>query len=112
MTLTTLLVLQKAEPLLVKRLGQLQERLQTGDEAVWSEFLEVVKVLATLLPNLRPEAGGSMLTTKAMASRLGVSTKTLLRHKGKGRIQPAVEQGCGKGKGGKLLRWTGQERLQ
>jgi hypothetical protein len=104
--------LQKAEPLLVKRLGQLQDRLQAGDEAAWTEFLEVVKVLSALLPNLRPEAGGPMLTTAEMASRLGVAAKTLLRHKRNGRIQPAVEQGGGKGKGGKLLRWSGQERLQ
>ena len=105
MTLGTLLALQKAEPLLVKRLGQLQERLQAGDEAAWSEFLEVVKVLAALLPNLRPEAGGAMLTTAEMAARLGVKPKTLLRHKAEGKIRPAVGQG-------KLLRWSGQERLQ
>jgi len=66
----------------------------------------------SLLPNLRPEAGGTLLTTKDMASRLGVSAKTLLRHKSKGRIQPALEQGHHNGKGGKLIRWSGQERLQ
>ncbi len=100
----TLVALQRSERLLTERLTTVQERLQAGEEAAWLEFLEVVKVLATLLPNLRPEAGGAMLTTKDMASRLGVSTKTLLRHKKEKRIQPAVAQG-------KLLRWTGQERL-
>ncbi len=104
MILATLVALQKAEPLLVKRLGQLQERLEAGDEAAWTEFLEVVKVLAALIPNLRPESGGPMLTTKDMAARLGLSTKTLLRHRKKGSIQPAEAKG-------KLLRWSGQERL-
>ncbi len=88
----------------MKRLGQLQERLETGDEAAWTEFLEVVKVLAALVPTLRPENAGMMLSTKDMAARLGVSTKTLLRHKKDRKIQPAVEKG-------KLLRWSGQERL-
>jgi len=31
-------------------------------------------------------------------------TKTLLRHRAEGKIQPAVTKG-------KLLRWSGQERL-
>jgi hypothetical protein len=103
-TPATFVALGKAEPLLVKRLEQLKERLQGGDEGAWTEFLEVLKVLAAILPNLRPEAGGPMLTTQEMASRLGVASKTLLRHKAEGRIRPAVERG-------KLLRWSGQERL-
>jgi hypothetical protein len=101
----TLLTLQRAEPLLVTRLGTLQARLQAGDEAAWPEFLAVLQALTTVLPNLRPEAGGSLLTTAEMAARLGVTPKTLLRHRGEGKIQSAIKQG-------KLLRWSGQERLQ
>ncbi len=105
MSLSSLVALQKAEPLLVKRLGQLQDRLRAGDEAAWPEFLGVLNTLASLLSNLRPEAGGPMLTTAEMASRLGVKPKTLLKHRAEGKIRPAVAQG-------KLLRWSGQERLQ
>jgi hypothetical protein len=105
MTFATLVALQKAEPLLTKRLGQLQERLQAGEEAAWGEFIEVVKVLAALVPTLSPESRGAMLTTKDMAARLGISPKTLLRHKNDKKIQPAVAKG-------KLLRWSGQENLR
>ncbi len=104
MTLATLVALQKAEPLLTKRLGQLQERLEAGDEGAWTEFLEVVRVLAAIVPTLQPENPGMMLSTKDMAARLGLSTRTLLRHKKDGKISPAVAKG-------KLLRWSGQERL-
>lgn len=98
------LLLRKAEGLLADRLEQLEARLQAGEEAAWSEFLEVVGTLVALLPSLTPERGGAMLTTGEMAARLGVAPKTLLRHKARGRIHPAVERG-------KLLRWNGSERL-
>lgn len=101
----THVVLRRAERRLRSRLEALETRLQSGDEAAWPEFLEVAKTLAAILPTLRPEAGAPMLTTAAMAEQLGVSTKTLLRHKGKGRIQPMMQRG-------KLVRWSGQERLQ
>ncbi len=104
MTPNTFVALGKAEPLLAKRLVQLQERVEKGEEGVWPEFLTVLNALAAILPALRPEAGGPMLTTQQMALRLGVAPKTLLRHKAEGKIRPAVAKG-------KLLRWSGQERL-
>ncbi len=105
MTSGTLVVLQRSERLLTERLMRLQERLQAGDEAVWAEFLDVLKALAVILPSLQPEAGGPLLTTAEMACRLGVKPKTLLRRKKNGEIRPAEERG-------KFLRWSGQERLQ
>lgn len=99
------LLLQKAERLLVNRLEQLEARLLAGDEGAWPAYLEALKVLASLVPNLRPDAGGPMLTTAEMASRLGVAPKTLLRRKARGEIWPAVAQG-------KFLRWSGQENLR
>ena len=63
-----------------------------------------MQALVALTQALKPENGGAMLTTKELAARLAVSPKTLLRHKAEGKIRPAVERG-------KLLRWSGQERL-
>ncbi len=91
----TQLLLRKAESVLTERLEQLQTRVQEGQEAAWGEMCEVVRTLAQLHTALLPEHGGAMLTTAEMASRLGVSPKTLLRHKKE-----------------KRLRWSGQERLQ
>ncbi len=104
MTPATFVALGKAEPFLTKRLGELQERLQAGDDDAWTEFLEVVQTLVAVTQAVKPENGGPMLTTQEMASRLGVAPKTLLRHRAEGKIQPAVTKG-------KLLRWSGQERL-
>ncbi len=103
MSLVVTVALRRAEPILIKRLGELQASLQAG-EGAWSEFLEVVQALVALTQAVKPENGGPMLTTQEMATRLGVAPKTLLRHKARGRIRPTVERG-------KLIRWSGQERL-
>ncbi len=104
MNLITQVALGKAERLLSQRLGQLEERLQAGDEGAWSEFLQVVSTLATLLPSLAPERGGPMLSTAQMAGRMGISPKTLLRHKKNGKIEPTLQKG-------RLIRWNGSEGL-
>ncbi len=91
--------------MLTNRLELLQNRLQAGEEGLWIEVCEVVRTLTQLRTALLPEHGGPMLTTAQMASRLGVSPKTLLKHKKNGKIRPTEQQG-------KLLRWSGQERLQ
>ena len=104
MSLAAFVALGKAEPFLIKRLGQLQERLQADDEGAWGDFLAVVQALVALTQATQPENGAPMLTTQEMASRLGVASKTLLRHKKNGKIQPALAKG-------KPLRWSGLERL-
>lgn len=83
---------------LTHRVAELEARLEKGEEAVWPDYLRAVEVLALLLPNLAPERHGALLTTKEMAERLGVSPKTLLKHKANGRIRPHLQQG-------KLIRW-------
>jgi hypothetical protein len=96
--------LQKAERALVRRVEELEARVQAGEVALWPDYLEAVKALATIAPALAPENGGALLKTEEMAERLGVSVKTLLRKKAGGEIRPAVQKG-------KHIRWTGRETL-
>lgn len=95
--------LGKAEAVLAERLESLRLRLTT-EPALWPEFCDAARALAAIAPATAPEATGAMLTTEQMAERLGLSVKSLLKHKKQGSIRPAVEKG-------KLLRWSGRERL-
>ena len=62
-------------------------------------------MLLRLPPATAPGAPGELLTTKAMAERLGIAPKTLLKHTKAGAIRPAVHRG-------KLVRWRGTEALR
>ena len=108
----TAVILRGVEPLLVGRLRSVVQRLQAGDEAAWSDFLETVKALSALLPILQPGANGGLLSTREMASQLGVTPKSLLRLKSKGRIRPALETAGHDGKGRRLIRWSGREEIR
>lgn len=77
MTLATLLALQKTEPLLVKRLGQLQERLQAGDEAAWPEFLGVLNTLARSLSENSDWSLCNRKTTSTFASGSTISSQSI-----------------------------------
>jgi hypothetical protein len=111
-SLAARVALAKGEALLLRRLEALQARLEAGDDAAWDEYRDVLRTLAAVAQAATPGAAAECLTTKQMAERLNVSVKTLLRHKAAGKIRPAVEAGGrAKGKGGKLLRWTGRETL-
>jgi hypothetical protein len=68
--------------------------------------LETLNALARLVPLLAPGAHGELLTTKAMAERLGISPKTLLKRKASGEIHPAVQIGA---RGVAAIRWRGDE---
>jgi hypothetical protein len=95
------LSLDRAIPLLSRRLQQLEDRIRGGkNETLWREYLETIRTLVAVLG--RGEGGQEMLTTRQMAERLGVSPKTLLRHKAAGAVRPAVQSG-------KLIRWRGDE---
>src|SRR5262245_38663513 len=96
--LATVAALERASRTLVERLTQLEERLQSGEEAAWSGYIEAVKAVALVLPNLAPGRRVELLTTAEMARRLGVAPKTLLRRKARGEIRPALQAG-------KLIRW-------
>jgi hypothetical protein len=87
---------------LTARLAQLEPRLEAGEEAAWSAYVETVGALALLLPQLAPERRGALLTTSEMAERLGVAPKTLLRHKARGLVRPTLQHG-------KFIRWRGTE---
>ncbi len=100
---TDRLRIDRAARLLTDRIETLEKRVREGDESAWPDYQETLRTLTALLPHLGPERG-AMLTTAEMADRLGVAPKTLLRHKAKGRIRPAVTQG-------NLLRWKGNEAL-
>jgi hypothetical protein len=86
--------------LLTDRAIALEARVSAGDEDAWPGYLDVLRTLAALD---RPERG-AMLTTSAMAERLGITPKSLLRRAAKGEIQPAL-------KAGKLIRWKGTEAV-
>ncbi len=104
MTLSCRLALLKAEPLLVAHFQQLQDRVQANDESAWPEFLQTLHLLVDLQSALAPERVGAMLTTAEMATRFGISPKTLLKRKNRGEIEPALQHGH-------LIRWTGRETL-
>jgi hypothetical protein len=88
---------------LTARVDDLDARLE-ADTSAWGAYCDAVRTLAALLPALA-EPGGELLTSSAMAQRLGVSVKTLLKHKKAGAIRPAVQRG-------KLIRWKGTEGLR
>jgi hypothetical protein len=89
---------------LSQRLAALEGRLQEGDESAWTSYTDTVMALASVVQNLAPERSGELLTTAEMATRLGIKPKTLLKHKGRGQIRPALQAG-------KLIRWRGTESV-
>lgn len=95
--------LDRAARWLGQRVDSLEKRIQEGEEEAWEPYQEALRTLAALLPHLGPQTG-ALLTTAEMAARLGITSKTLLRHKAEGRIRPTVAHG-------KLLRWSGKEAL-
>lgn len=95
-------VIERSARLLAGRLLVLESKLETG-EAAWREYREIAGTLALMAPHVTPARRGELLTTAQMAARLGLSSKTLLKHKAAGAIRPALQRG-------KLLRWRGDER--
>ena len=79
-----------------------EARLDAGDEHAWPAFLETLQGVLAILAQPGPERRGALLTTQEMADRLGVSPKTLLKHKARGAVRPAVQKG-------KWIRWRGDE---
>jgi hypothetical protein len=102
--LATTAALSRAACVFAKRLAQLEDRVQNGDETAWSAYAETVRTLALLLPTLAPEHRGELLTTAEMAARMGIKPKSLLRRKARGQIRPAIQAG-------KLIRWKGSETM-
>jgi FixJ family two-component response regulator len=87
------------------RLAELERQLASGDAHVWSEYATLAASLATILPALVPGHHGTLMTTKEMAAKLGVSPKTLLKHRADGHHQPLQLAKRGRA----ALRWRGDE---
>jgi hypothetical protein len=97
------LALLRAQQRLIDRLELLGQKLEAGDDGAWPAYCESAAALAAIAPLTVPGASGELLDTKTMAARLGISSKTLLRRKGKGEIAPAVTLGA---RGKAAFRWA------
>lgn len=98
-------VLSRSVRLLEARLVELEGRL-AGDPGAWPAYLATLDSLVGLLAQLRPEAGGGLLTTKEMAERLHVAPKTVLAMGKRGQLRPAREIGK---RGRAAIRWRADE---
>ena len=98
------LALVEAEARVVERLRQLGVKLAGGDESGWIEYAQLAAALAAIAPQTLPGAAGEMLTTKAMAARLGIAPKTLLRRAKRGEAHP-IRFGV---RGRAAVRWPAQ----
>jgi hypothetical protein len=91
--------------LIEARLAKLEQRIHDGDETVWPDYLVTIEAAAKLDQQLAPGAHGELLTTRAMAERLGIAPKTLLRRKSQRQVSPAMQAG-------RLIRWKGTEAVR
>jgi len=98
--------LTRACTLMLERLQALEQRIES-DESVWPIYISTAQALAALLPQLAPGTHGEMLTTRQMAERLGISSKTLLKKHKAGEITPALRLGA---RGRASIRWAGSEQ--
>jgi hypothetical protein len=94
--------LARAVARLSARLDALDAQLDAGEAVAWQEYAAVAASLATVMAQAAPGARGEFLSTKAMAQRLDITPKTLLRHKAAGAVRPALQRG-------KWIRWRGDE---
>jgi hypothetical protein len=99
------ITLRRVALLLEGRLTALEERLH-GDETAWGEFVSVVTAYTAVVAQLVPERYGEFLSTRAMAEKLNVSPRTLLKRKARGQVKPAIEMGK---RGRAAIRWRGDE---
>ena len=98
--------LSRAARLLEDRLLGLEGRVQRGDEAAWSDYLVTVTAYTAVLAQLTPGAHGGLLTTKQLAERLNVSSKTILKQKKQGKLRPALQLGQ---RGRAAIRWRADQ---
>jgi hypothetical protein len=75
------LALRRAEARLLDRLAVLERSLAADEGTGWPDYLDTVRALAALAPLLVPGADGRLLTSRELAERLGLSTRTLRRHR-------------------------------
>ncbi len=95
-------VLERAVVRLQARVAALEDLLEAGDETAWSSYCEAIEALAVVADRTAPGSYGELLTTRELASKLGLSSKTVLRRKARGELRPTLQKG-------KLIRWRGDE---
>jgi excisionase family DNA binding protein len=89
--------LADAERRVLARLAQLTERLDSGDESAWSDFLPTVRTLRALVPEERRP----LATTKEMAARFNVTPKTIRKLGARGKLEAVRLGKAGTG----AIRW-------
>lgn len=94
------LALLRGQAQLVDRLAQLEARLAAGED-VWTLYAEALRTLAAVAPLTTPEARGALLTTRELAERLRISTRTVRRRMQAQQLEPVR---LGK-RGRAALRW-------
>ena len=99
-------ILKAACERLAARLDTLGAQLEAGDDGVWPVYLATANTLAALLPNLTPGSRGELLSTREMAERLGISSRTLLKRRKAGAIRPALVLGS---RGRAAIRWRADD---
>ena len=89
---------------LAERLRELRQRVAADDTTAWAEYRDTAPILATVLVQLAADAErrGARLTTRDMAKKYSITSKTLLRRVARGEIRPDVQHG-------KFIRWRGDE---
>jgi hypothetical protein len=93
-------VLGRAKQRIAVRLEELGARVDAGDEAAWSTYLQTAATLATVA-QLAPSARGELLTTRQLADQMQISSRTLRRKAQRGELAP-IRLG---NRGRAALRW-------
>ena len=75
MTPPITLAMIEAEHRLLTRLQELGARLDAGEDHLWTEYLSIITTINVLVPAERRP----WVTTKEMATKLGVAPKTVRR---------------------------------
>jgi hypothetical protein len=91
------LAIQRAQQRLLKQLERLGPQVDAGDAETRREYRETAIALAQLAA--AAERRGDLLTTRELADKLNVSTRTIRRRRRTGSLEPAVQLGP------RVLRW-------
>ena len=100
--------LHRVRTRLQARLVTLETRLATDQdaEAVWPEYIQALDLFLRIEDRIAAQAPAApLLTTKEMATRLGISVRTLLQRKKRGHVRPSIAHG-------KALQWRPEDALR
>jgi len=91
------LTLDRARRRVLARLHELEAGLDAGEVSAWPAYLATLEALMVLAHDRQQP--GRLLTTRELADRLGVSSKTIQRHRKTGTLTPALARG-------RVIRWA------